>query len=339
MPKRFIMTLTLALVLAGCGGGQVAPDASGDATATPPATLTPVTLAPTLAPGGLNTLSPPTLTPSPEGNLAPTALPAPTQIVPQTPTPEAKAAGGETTPAAPAPGGLGPGISLNPALGEPGEIIIVDGEGFGPSDHVTLHWAKPDGPTGPVYYELEADAQGAFNIGLIIPPADKWPGGPPQEMDYIQLRAFSDTLGDFYYWANFRYVKRFEPGVSLVLTYKNTDYGYQISVPNAWTWTWEGDDTSNVRFKAPSGSAKGFIRVVNGTNVNAAIQSIMAVEAPGQNYNTGDVPAGKYPGTQVTASQGLVVWFIPSKGRIYAISFTNEAGQMDTNIASSFTLN
>jgi hypothetical protein len=62
-----------------------------------------------------------------------------------------------------------------------------------------------------VYYELDADENGHFSVGLIVPPADKWPGGAPKERDLFQLQARSEAMGENYVFANFTYVKRFSP--------------------------------------------------------------------------------------------------------------------------------
>ena len=215
---------------------------------------------------------------------------------------------------------------------------MVYGDGFKASVPVTLHWAEPDGETGPVYYEVETDDKGSFEVGLIVPPADRWPGGPPEERDILQLRAMAEELGPGnYYYADFTYIQRVGQ-TALVLTYANDDYGYTVSVPNGWKWSWEGEDTSDVRFESPTGTGGGFIRVLNEADVQAAIQTVMAEEFPGQGYTTGNMTAGAYPGTQVTADNERVVQFIPASGRVYALSFANENGQFALSIAGSFRL-
>jgi hypothetical protein len=138
-------------------------------------------------------------------NLAPTALPPPTQIVPATSTPDPSTAGTQPPGAAPA----GPGISINPAVGEPGDVILVNGSGFPAEIKVTLSWGPTSGPTGPKYVEVDTDASGAFTIGIIVLPAARWPGGAPKERDLLQLRATAREIDPFYYWANFTYIKRF----------------------------------------------------------------------------------------------------------------------------------
>lgn len=326
-----------ALALMGCavfgGAAQEATEVAATTPTSPPTIA--ITLAPTLPPesAGGGAASPA----APEGggstSLAPTPLPPPTQIGAGTPG----AVGTGTATIAPPAGGSGDGISIDPQLGEPGEIIVVNGSGFAPSEKVSLHWAKPDGPTGPVYYELTTDESGNFNVGLIVPPAESWPGGAPKEGDYIQLRAKSASLGDFYYWANFRYIKRFNPVTSLVQTYTNSTYGYAIDLPNAWTWSWKGDDTSDVRFYAPSPQKGwGFIRVLNTGNVQSAIDTIMAAEFSGQTYTKKDIGAGKYPGTEIKTSGGTVVWFVPSGSRTYVLTFTDNEGKFYQLVAASF---
>lgn len=345
--------ITAGLAVSGCslfnlGGGAEEPveEAAAGAEATAAVQPTAITLAPTLPQAGEATAAPaepaePTPTAVVEeaegdqaagGEGTPTELPPPTQITP--PTPEEGAAEGE----APIQPVTGDGISITPAVGEPLDIIVVNGSGFAPGETVTLHWAEPDGPTGGVYVEVDADENGSFNVGLIVPPVDQWPGGPPAEMDFIQLRARSESLGDFYYFANFRYVKRFNPSTSLVQNYQNSEYGYSIDLPNAWTWSWVEDDTSDVRFTAPSAVGSGFIRVLETSDVSGAIQTVMPQEAPGRSYTTADLGAGAYPGTQATADNGLVVWFIPGNGRVYALSFTDDNGQFFEVIAASFRL-
>ena len=64
---------------------------------------------------------------------------------------------------------------------------------------------------------------GRINVGLIVPPKEKWPGGNPKENDLLQLRVTAPSLGFNYYWANFKYIKRIDYGSSLVQTFANTD--------------------------------------------------------------------------------------------------------------------
>ena len=327
------------LVLSGCGlfGGQTTQEPPTLTPTSPLPTLPPVTLAPTLP---QVTLAPPTLTPSPTDNLAPTALPAPTEIVPLTPTPQG--AEGQAASGTPAPASAlgGPGISINPQLGEPGETIVVTGSGFPPNSTITLHWGPVNGPIGPVYWEVQSDATGAFTVGLIVLPADRWPGGAPREGDFLQLRATSPNMGGAYYWANFRYVKRFNPVTSLVQTYTNEEYGYAIDLPNGWRWSWdENEGTDDVRFTAPSGVGKGFILVLSASSAGAVIPSVMSAEFPGQTYTTAEATLGAYPGTSATTANGRTVWFIPRGGRVYVLSFTDDNGQFYLIIASSFRLN
>jgi hypothetical protein len=100
---------------------------------------------------------------------------------------------------------------MNPGIGEPGDVVVVSGSGFVAGEAISMHWNAADlkAPTGPVYFETTADGSGAFSVGLIIPPADKWPGGPPAERSLIQLRITAPSLGFNWLYYNFTYVKRF----------------------------------------------------------------------------------------------------------------------------------
>ncbi len=342
----FIISI-LAATLSGCallgvGGEQSADAGTGvDATATPPPTWTPITLAPTLS---IGTLAPPTLTPSPTGtggaaptpsttpDRGPTPLPEPTEIAPATATPE-----GPST-AQPA-GSSGPNMVLSPQLGEPADTVLVTVSNYPPSSAVAFYW-EPEcrWPKGEPYYEDEVDEQGNLEIGLIVLPAARWPNAPPEEGDSIWLVAKSDVGGGLFRCAEFVYLARYNAGTTLVLTYTNTDYGYSIKVPNAWEWSWVGDDTSDVRFKSPSGAGKGFVRVINGTDVNAILPKVMAAEFAGRSYTTGDVSIGSYPGTQATTDNGIIVLFIPHNGRTYVLSFVGDSGQPAGNVMASFQL-
>lgn len=186
--------LALLLALAACDLGGVPPK--------PTLTPEPVNTKPAIA---ASPSSAPTLSPTPTENLAPTPLPAPTQIQPPTAAPTDAAATGAAQQSA------GPVLSMNPAVGEPGDTIIVNGTGWPANAHVVLSWGPTKGPTGPKYWELDADANGSFNVGLKVPAADKWPGGPPTDRTLFQLRATSDATAPNYYWANFTYIKRFVP--------------------------------------------------------------------------------------------------------------------------------
>lgn len=193
------------------------------------------------------------------------------------------------------------------------------------------------GPHGPVYWEIDADANGAFIIDLRVPPAEKWPGGSAKDRDLFQLQArWVVDKAENYVFYNFTYVKRFSPETSLVLTYSSKTYGYKLDVPN--NWKWDDADAANVRFNAPTGNAKGFVRTLASTDVDAAIQTVMAAEAPGQTFASTSATLGAYSGTQVTAANGMVVWFISSGGRIYALSFVDGNGQFFTIVAASFRL-
>ncbi len=352
MSKKQALLLSLAIITAlalgacsalGLGGGDGTPSADAGAGSAAP-TQTPLALAPTLPSG--------TATPSatPEASLTPTEEPTASE------TAEATVTGGGPTPL-PEPTQIGaeegeeqhtvqgpnvsrsaqPGIQIQPQLGEPEDIIMVYGDGFEPEETVRLHWAAPgsDDP-GPVYYELGADEQGSFEVGLIVLPADRWPGGPPSEGDEIELQARTDSLGESYYWARFKVLPRVT-SASLVLDYVNDDYGYGITVPNGWTWTWSGEDTSDVRFKAPEGAGAGFILVEEG-DVDDVLPAVMAAEFPGQTYTTGSISAGAYPGTQATLDGGRIVQFIPSSGRVYVLSFVGGSGQPALDIFGQFEL-
>jgi len=340
-----ILLLAIVMVLSGCsllGGGQGA-DATEEAAqvaAGPTATATPLALAPTLAVGT------PTDMPTVEGGDGettggPTPLPEPTQIGAPTATPEDGNGNGDGTDSGDTPavntGNSGPGISISPQLGEPLDVIVVHGSGFEPNEKITFHWGAPDGSTGPEYYSMATDENGNFEIGLKVLPADRWPHSPPKERDLLQLRVFSESLGENYYWANFTYVPRVNAVTSLVQTYENADFGYSISLPNQWTWSWVEDDTSDVRFDSP-GAGNGFIRVEAGTSTSSLIPSMMSQEFSGQSYTTRSISSGKYPGSEAVLNSGRVVQFIPSGGQTYILSFVNDSGAYDTNIHGSLTL-
>jgi hypothetical protein len=332
----FIGILLLMLAgLTGCnffGAGTETPVPTPAVEATPIPPTPTLNLAPTLPPDQ-GSISPPTLTPSPEGtpaegeNRAPTALPEPTQIDPGA----TQSAG--TGPIIPV---SGPGISIRPDLGEPGETIQVEGSGFDPNIKVTLHWGSIDGTTGPQATEVTTSSSGSFSLFIQVPPADQWPGGNPKELDYIQLRAKYNN--DFFYFANYRYIVRFNPIVP-VLPFSNTDYGYSITVLNGWTWSWDQDESNDVRFKSPSGGGFGFIQVFQNTSVNAVIPGVMAAEAAGQSYTTASAGVGAYPATQATAGNGLIVYFIPSGSTIYALAFVDDSGANLLSVAGTFRLN
>lgn len=324
-----LLITSITATLTGCsfpglpGGADEAATETAAAIPSPSPSPFPTQLPPTLTPTGTPT---PTVA-------APTEIPAPTQIIPATVA--ADVTGTPGTPGAPAPSS-GAGITITPAVGEPGDAVIVNGSGFPANAHVTLHWGPVGGPHGPVYWELDADASGAFVIDLLIPPAAKWPGGAPKERDLLQLQARSEAIDDNFYFANFTYVKRFNPQTSLVLAYANKTYGYKLDVPNGWKW--DDADAANVRFSAPSGNARGFVRTLTSTDVNAAIQTVMAAEASGQTFTSTTASLGAYNGTQVTAANGLIVWFISSGGRIYALNFVDGNGQFFTTVAATFRL-
>lgn len=337
-------------MLSGCGlvgGADTAePAATSEAAELTGPTSTPVTLAPTLGAQPTATATPqatvtpmptavPTDTEEPEETTTggtPTPLPGPTRIGTQ------EDEEGEETPSA-TRGSTQPGISISPQLGEPGDVTKVDGDGFEPGETVSLYWVAPGSSTatGTPYYELDADDEGSFTVDLIVLPAERWPGGPPQDGDEIQLQAVAPSLDGGYYYANFKKLTH-EANTALALTYESEDYGYQIQVLNGWEWDWQNDDTSNVRFSSASGSGSGFVRVENGTNVDALIPTVMGEEFPGQTYTTGLLGAGSYPGTQATLENGRTVQFIPSGGQTYVLSFVSDSGQPLWNVIGSFTL-
>jgi hypothetical protein len=193
--KRLSLGLALTLLLiTGCDlPGVATPTPTPTTQPTPTAIPTQAVLAPTLAPT--------------VANLAPTALPPPTEI------PVATAAPASTDPGSGLPTGGGPSMIINPAVGEPGEVTIVTGSGFVAAELIQFHWnaASSGAPTGPVVYEMNADGNGSFTVGLKIPPADQWPGGPPPERGLIQLRVTAPSLGFNWLFANFTFVKRFNP--------------------------------------------------------------------------------------------------------------------------------
>lgn len=329
--KRLTFAIIAALLLAALacnapftiGQGEPTPETSPS----PEVTVSPtIELAPTLPPVDFTpTIDPDEVTPTEDPT--PTELPPPTEIGEEG---DEEEAGEEAEVALPTEG---PGISIEPNLGEPGEVVVVEGRGFAPNITVTLHWGSTGGPTGPVAAEVETDDSGAFLRSVRVPEAAAWPGGQPKERDLLQLRAKYEK--DFYYFANYTYLIRFNPQVP-VLKFDNVDEGYSITVLNGWTWKWEEDFTDDVRFKSPSGKGTGFVRVETGT-VNAVIPVVMGEEFPSQTYTTATSAVGKYPGTQATLSNGLIVVFIPSGNKVFVMSFTNDSGQNSLEVLGTFT--
>lgn len=349
--KLILFTIMAAAVaLSGC---SAIPNLLGEEATPVPFTPTPttpptaaITLAPTL--GGFDSLAPPTLTPSPTGQGGPTPLPAPTQIGAATVAPSVAVTGTHGTPvatgtaptsteAAPVVNrGSGSGIVMDPQLGEPGDVVMVYGDGFAPNEKVDLHWGPTTGATGPVYWTEQADANGSFEVGLIVLPADRWPGSSAKEGDELQLRATAPSLGFNYFWANFKYVRRFDPGTSLVQTFENPDWDYSISLPNGWRWSWVEDHTENVRILNPSQVERGFIRVIETTNVQSAIAAVMSAEGLTASSSR-TATLGNFPNsTEVTTTSGRVVWFISGRSRVYAISIVDDSGKFYTIIGNSF---
>jgi hypothetical protein len=330
MPRKLLLSSVLLLLLAGCRGNVAGQ--SAESTFEPTlslATATPFALAATLSP---DTPVPSSATPE-STRAVPTALPEPTLIVDASPT-----AGAGTSVPGPVTGSGEPSIVISPQLGAPRDIVVVTGSGWPANATVSLHWGAPDGPTGPLYWEVETDERGFFEIGLIVLPADRWPGGPPEDRDVLQLRALSPALGDYYYFANFTYIPPLDPVYSLVQTFTNEEYDYQISVPNLWTWSWIEDDVTDVRFQSPTEIGYGFVLVYTGTDPAAIIPTVMAREAAGLEYTTGPTSVGAYPGTEAVTSTGMVLQFIPANGYIFVLSFVNDNNEPAYNILSSLAL-
>lgn len=327
-PVVFTMIVALAALLASCNTLGISPSPTLAPTVTP-------------APTEMPTNTPaPTQTPEPTPTEAPTAT-ATRQSPTPLPTPTRAAANeeeGETTATRQPSGSVAPGISLSPQLGEPGDTISVRGDGFEPGEIVGLHWSSLEGSTGPLAQEVEADDDGSFTVEVLVPAANQWPGGSAQELDELQLRATSASLGEGnYYFANFKYLR--SQGVSgPAVMFQNAVQGYQIRVPDGWEWAWTEDDTTNVRFQSSTGSGSGFVRAVSGDNVDAVIPVLMEEEFPGQTYETGLLGAGSYPGTQVTTGSGRTVQFIPSGGRTYVLSFVDDTGQPMWSVIGTFEL-
>ncbi len=341
--KLILVTLTLAaLTLTGCNltsalGGPSAPTGTLTPTATSIAP-TIAALAPALGADPLNTpTSAPAVTLLPTSQGGPTPLPAPTQIGAPTTnpttqtTPNPAAASGPTATASRNESTTG--ISLVPAMGEPGDLIMVYGDGFPANRKIPLHWSGPGGALGPVYYEVETDDKGSFEVGLYVPAADKWPDPPPAELEVLVLHALHDIYD---YWAGFTYVERFDAVTSLVQTMTSEEFSYSIGLPNGWGWEWDEDEPEYVWFIAPSGVGKGFVRVVETTDVNAAIAAVMAAENLAASSKR-TATLGTFPNsTEVTATSGRIVWFISARNRVYALSFVDDSGQLYTIIMNSF---
>ena len=353
--KFFLLLALIMLIISGCGGNNDEEEAAAEAEADTAGAVegvdpgpTPTTsLAPTLGAGlpATATLPPPAeeaggddaVSSGDGGTVAggPTALPEPTQI------PPADAGSGEAGPTPIGPQGTGPGISINPQIGMPLDATIVNGSGFVPGEEVTFHWATESGPTGPEYWSEIADSDGNVNVGLLVPAGVNWPGGEPTEDgDIIQLRAIAPSLDGGYYWANFTFVARFDAVTSLIQTYINTNYGYELDLPDQWTWQWEGEDGDDfdVRFYSGTGDGWGFARITLTTDVDKSIAVIMPLEAPGASYTTEALTGASYPGKKVTTDSGMVVWFIPANGRTYVLSFTKDDGTVYDLILNSFRL-
>lgn len=363
LPRQYAAALGLGgLMLAALAcnfPGATANPGQDAAEVTPslPPTATELVLAPTLP---QEPIEPPTLTPDPDGtptpDLAPTPLPDPTEIVPefqenpdltQTATAGPPPAGDAEGEDAEAQGGSavdrsGTGIFIEPQLGEPNEIILVTGFGFQPNEEITLHWSPLNGDTGPEYTRFDADEAGGFERLVRVPPAENWPGGPPDELDYIQMRAIAESDEDFIHFANYRYVIRFGSPTGLVLTFNNPDLPYTVQFPNGWAWNWtipegqEAGGADNVRLVSPGGN-NGFIRVVSAASAEAGAATIMAAEAPGQPFQTTAASVGAVPGLQTTTGD-LTVYFFAQGGRVYGLGFRSTAQDVMSAIVGSFRI-
>ncbi|NDJ54718.1 MAG: hypothetical protein GYB68_16745 [Chloroflexi bacterium] len=338
--------------LVGSGDAQPEELAPTETVAPTPTTFE---LAPTLPPDDAvaPTATTETAEAEPTPDLAPTPLPEPTQIG-ATEAPEgeeeaddAEGEGdtddGSDEPAdnefSPPPVPTGPGISISPAVGEPLDVIFVVGTGFAPNEIVELYWTSLTGTIGEVYYEQAADESGNFQVtfGLIVPPAERWPGGSAQEGDILQLRAYASSLGDEYFFANYTYIERFDPFTSLTQTFDNPDYDYVIDIADGWIWDWEGDIANAVRFETITGDTGfGFILVYGSDNTRGTVDVVMAQEAPGRTFTVEDVQFSGLSGLRATADNGLVVFFVSRDGRTYAISFTNVDGNVFSDVLSTF---
>ncbi len=351
----FLMSVLFSMViLVGCnlpglsgdGNGDIGEVPEGETTVLPTSTPTPFTLAPTLPPDDTEASEESGSDTAIEEDRAPTPLPEPTAIpaagedseqAEDSEAPE----GDEETEGAPTVeiDRSGIGIVMDPNLGEPTDVVLIVGFGFEPGEEVTLYWAPLEGERAEEDARIDADSNGEFERLVMIPPVDEWPDGPPEELDYIQMRAYAPSLAEQeFYFVNFRYVPRFGSVTGLVLEFVNPDYPYIVEAPNAWTWTWDigdGDDPAdNVRFEGPSGGS-GFIRVFNTTNVDSVITAVMQQEFD-TSYTTETATVGAYPATQAVTDAGNFVLFIPNDGFVYAVSFSNSSEQRIDSMLSSF---
>jgi hypothetical protein len=78
--------------------------------------------------------------------------------------------------------------------------------------------------------------------------------------------------------------------------------------------------------------------VLEDVDVESAIIQVMPEEFPDNDYTAGQMSVGTYPGTQVTLDDGRVVQFIPDGGRVYVLSFVNDAGNPALNVLDTFEL-
>ncbi len=314
-----LLLILFTILLVACGDEEKPSAEPATATAAPdPFSLTPIfaTAIPTATEEGMNT--------------APTSIPAPTEIAAPT---ESAEVGGPSIEV-----NSSPGIALSETLGLPGETVRVTGAGFEPNEPISLHWSDPDGGLGPVATNTIADENGEMvDVTLAVPPSEQWPGGSAEEEDFIQLRAKSETWDDAqYYWANFRYIVRFNPGAA-VLPYLNETFGNGLTLPNGWAWDYEDDEQTRVNFTGPSGGG-GFVYIVSGSTLTEAIDAIMAEVAAGQNYNTTPGTIGGYTGTEAITDGGFKVIFVERGGNIYAIRIADATGAFNDSIANTVAL-
>lgn len=314
-----LLSILFVISLVGCGGEEDPTAEPATATAAPdPFSLTPIfaTAIPTATQEGMDT--------------APTSIPAPTEIAAPTESSEVSGPSIDVESA--------PGIVLSETLGLPGETVTVSGSGFEPDEPISLHWSDPNGGLGPVATNTVADETGEMvDVTLEVPPSDQWPGGSAEEEEFIQLRAKSETWADTqYYWANFRYIVRFNPGAA-VLPYLNETFGNGLTLPNGWAWDYEDDEQTRVNFTGPSGGG-GFVYIVSGSTMTETIAAIMGEVAAGQSYSITPGTIGGYTGTEAVTTGGFKVIFVERGGNIYAIRIADASGAFNDSIANTVTL-
>ncbi|NDJ35118.1 MAG: hypothetical protein GYB64_10660 [Chloroflexi bacterium] len=352
MQRLSVLAAAAALILSALacnlfGGAQATEEPTEEPTAevTPEPSATPTTfiVAPTLDP---DATSQPLMTETPfpeeegddnggegDGSAAPTPLPDPTQIDP-TGDEDGGTDEGDGGPVVPS---TDPGVLLNPDVGEPGDPITVRGVNLEPGTRITLHWGAVDGSTGGEFDAVTVDEDGEFELFTDVPPASAWPGGSPQELDRIQLRAIYDDNGN-YYFANYTFVNRVDPGEP-ILDFNNPVQPYAITVPNGWSWAWpdEDEEAIDVSFSGPGGG-DGFIETFNTTNTSSIVAQVMADRAPGLSYDVSDIDDPNYNGVEATASNGRYFRFVVANGQTFAMSFVNDEGFNAFEILNTFRL-